>query len=414
MIENNSIIICSNSYKNQLLKSINKLIDVKFMTMDKFIDSFLFSYDEKSILYLIKKYNISYDIALEYLKNLKYIEDKPYNSAKLEFLRNIKNELDDNNLLIYDNSFKKYIEDKNIIIYKHKLSKFEKHIFKDLNYKIIDKEINNYKHVVYEFNTIEDEVEYVARDISKLINSGIAINKIKLTNISTDYIDVISKIFNFYNLKIDKTPNIKLISNEISKTFYNNLVAGVDKALESIKEYSNTDTYNSIIEICNKYVWCDNLEDLKILIYHDLNTSYMKSTKYTNTIEIIDFKDYDFDDEYVFMLGFNQELIPHIVKDEDYINDSIKLDYMDNTIDINKRERIDIIESISSIKNLTITYKLNDSFKSYYPSNLIDELGMIVEKKEIDYKTSYSSISDEISLTNCLDDFIKFGTKSNT
>jgi len=84
-IKDNSIIICNSNYKINILKNIKKLINIKFMSMDEFIKSYYFDYDEKTILYLIKKYNIKYEIALEYLNNLIYIEDKKYNIEKLDF-----------------------------------------------------------------------------------------------------------------------------------------------------------------------------------------------------------------------------------------------------------------------------------------------------------------------------------------
>ena len=77
-VKNNSIIICNNNYKKQILKNIKKLINIKFMNINEFIKSYYFDYDEKSVLYLIKKYNIKYEIALEYLNNLIYIESKEY------------------------------------------------------------------------------------------------------------------------------------------------------------------------------------------------------------------------------------------------------------------------------------------------------------------------------------------------
>ena len=105
-------------------------------------------------------------------------------------------------------------------------------------------------------------------------------NKIIIANISKSYtrIQTIAHeclhsvqdrkilIFNFYNLKIDKFNNIPVMSNIIGTTFLNNLDLGIEKAIESISSYDRTDTYNTIINICNKYIWCDNEKDLKTLI----------------------------------------------------------------------------------------------------------------------------------------------------
>ena len=410
-IKNNSIVICNSNYKIKLLKSIKKLINIKFISMDEFIKSYYFDYDEKTILYIIKKYGVKYEIALEYLNNLIYVEDKKYNIDKLDFLVNLKKELIDNRLLIFNDKFKKYINDKDIIIYNYSLSKFEKYLLKDINYKVIEKENNNYNPTIYEFNSVEEEIEFVAIEISKLINSGVDINKIKLTNVSNDYINLITKIFNFYNLKIDKFNNIPIISTVVGKTFYNNLES-IEKAVSSIEEYSSTNIYNNIIDICNKYVWCDDIDDLKILLEYELKHTYIENDKYTNMIEVVDYKTCNFTDEYVFMLGFNQGIIPKIYKDEDYISDNIKPEYLDTTIDKNIKEKEDVIKAIKNIKNLTITYKLKNSFNTFYPSNLIDELG-IVQKGIVDYKTSYSDISNKIMLASYLDNLIKFGEINN-
>ena len=412
-IKNNTIIICNNDCKKQILQDIKQLINIKFMSMDEFIKLYYFDYDEKTILYLIKRYNIKYEIALEYLNNLIYIEDKIYNNEKLDFLVNIKKELIDNNLLIFNNKFKNYISDKDIIIYNYSLSKFEKHLVKDINYKEIEKENKNYKPNIYEFNTIEEEIEYVARKISKLINNGADINNIKLTNISNDYINLLTKIFNFYNLKINKFNNTSILSTIIGKTFFENLNISVEEALNSIEKYNTTDVYNKIISLCNKYVWCTDINDLKILLQYNLKHTYIENTKYTNMIEVVDYKTYDFKDEYVFMLSFNQGIIPKIFKDEDYISDNIKPIYIDNTIEKNKKEKEDIIKSVKNIKNLIITYKLTNHFNNFYPSNLIDELNTNVEKIDIDYTMSYSELSDKLNLTNLVDELIKFGKINN-
>lgn len=413
MLDKNSIIICNNNYKIQILKNINKLINIKFINMSEFIKSYLFDYDEKTILYLIKNYNISYEIALEYINNLYYIEDKKYNDEKLDYLVKIKKELIDNNLLIFNNKFKKYIKDKNIIVYNYNLSKFEKHILKDLNIKIVDEKTNNYEPVIYEFNDIEEEIEFVAIKISELLNNGVDINKIKLTNVNKDYINLINKIFNFYNLKINKQNTLPLSSTIIGSIFLNNLENSLEEAINAIDEYQETDTYNKIINICNKYIWCEDINDLKLLINHDLNNTNIENIKYTNMIEVVDYKNYYFTDEYVFMLGFNQGIIPIIYKDEDYITDNIKPIYLDSTIDKNKDEKEYSIKCIKNIKNLIITYKLKSSFNVFYPSNLIDELNIEVKKGNIDYKISYSEISNKIKLADMYDNLIKFGMKDN-
>ena len=331
-------------------------------------------------------------------------------NEKINLLKRLKQDLIDNNLLIFNNIFKEYIKSKKIIVYNHKLTKYERYILSHIDYEEINTLDKDYKHTVYEFNNVYEEIDYIARSISKLINDGISIDKIKLYNILDENVLLIKRIFDLYNLKINKDSNIPIISTKIGKIFYSNLESGIEYSIDSIKEYENSDVYNSIINICNKYVWCGD-NTLNKLIEYDLRHTYIKEEHFTNEIEVIDF--IPSDDTFVFMLSFNEGAIPKIYKDIDYINDFIKPDFLDNTNDKNKYEKDKVINFIKNAKNLTITYSLNNNSGTLYPSSLIDDLELSVERKNTDYSNSYSTLYDKILYSNLIDKYIKFRENSN-
>lgn len=56
-IKNNTIIVCSNNEKKNLLKKLNesdKLLPIKFLSKSDFIKALTFSYDEKTLYYVRK------------------------------------------------------------------------------------------------------------------------------------------------------------------------------------------------------------------------------------------------------------------------------------------------------------------------------------------------------------------------
>ena len=109
-IENNSILIIPNTIKNKVIKELNKkALNIKIMPLNELIKKYTFDYNEKTIYHLMKKENIKYDIAKNYIENIYYIEDKNYENIKLDKLVEIKKYLEENNLLIYDNLFKNII-----------------------------------------------------------------------------------------------------------------------------------------------------------------------------------------------------------------------------------------------------------------------------------------------------------------
>ena len=143
-IKKETLIICNDDSRLKILMR-NKLINIKVMNISQFILKYCFDYDENAILYVMDKYNVKYEIALVYIKNLYYIEDKIYGVKKLDFLVELKRELDDKGLLIYNSKFKEYLNDIDIIVYGIRLGRYEKYVLRDVNYKYIKKEICKYE-----------------------------------------------------------------------------------------------------------------------------------------------------------------------------------------------------------------------------------------------------------------------------
>ncbi|MBQ9318765.1 MAG: PD-(D/E)XK nuclease family protein [Bacilli bacterium] len=411
------LIICNNSIKKKLLNESNSLINRKFMTMKEFINSYYFSYNEESICYLMNKYDYKYNVACVYLDNLLYIEDKEYCSDKLNFLVRLKKELDDNGLLIYDRYFKEYLKGKEIIIYSDYLNKFESHLIDELRsftkVSIINAEYKEYKHTVYAFDSMDEEIDYVAYKICELISSGISINDIKLTNVSSDYLSTIDRVFKMYNIPIDINNEV-IYGTNISNDFLKEYNSDISITINKLKEKYNGDILDRIIDICNKYAFVKDYNKVLDMIIHDLKSTSVPKKKLRNSVEIIDYKKDVIDQEYVFMIGFNQENIPTIYKDEDYISDNIKNGLLlDLTVDKNKMEKELTIKIIKSIKNLIITYKLKTPFSSFYPANLINELNFTTEHVEVNKLISYSKLNDRIKCSKMLDNLVKYGLKDN-
>jgi len=417
-LDKNTIVITSYNNKINVLREINKsnkLYNINFLTKEELVKKFYFSYDENAVYYLMKKYNFKRDIAEIYLRNMYYVFDEDYSSDKLIKLRDLKKELIDNDLLVYDRLFLDYIKDKKIIFYHYDyFTLLEDNIITKLkeysDVEIISKDYKSYSHDIYEFNSIVDEVEYVAKEILKLIESGVSFDNIKLTNVDGDYTDVITRVFNMYNLNINVSSD-KLISTQIAFEFLN-MEGNLDDRVSLLSEkYKNSKVFEQIINILNKYVSFDDVDVVNEMIVYDFKNTTLKKDSFKNEIEVIDYKDFNItDDMYVFMLSFNQNKIPIVYKDEDFITDNLKESLLlEDTSVKNKNERECSIKNIKNIKNLVITYKNSTPFNSFFPSNLIGDLGYEVLSGEVDLSLSYSDISDKIRLSSFLDNFIKTG-----
>ena len=401
------VLITPNKIKNKIIEIVRIKYynyNIKFMSLEDFIKKYIFDYNNKTIYYLMKEYDINLSSALVYINNLYYISDKLDNN-KMNILKEMKEYLDNNKLLIYNDRFREYIKDKEIYIYGYDyLDKYTLSILKDLNYKVIDyKYRDNNIYDVYEFDYIDDEVIFVIDRIYELLRKNIDINKIKLI-ITNEYKEVIYRLFKIYNLPISIKKR-SIYSIKVVKDVLSNL-DNIDNNLDIIKD---DDIKDKVVKVLNNYSFINDKEEVRELIINDLKNTYLDEG--SSDIKISNINDYFEDDDYVFLLGFNKENIPILYKDDEYFSDKEKeiLGY-DTSNELNINKKIEVIKNIKNINNLIITYKLRDNNNSYTMSDLLIDINIIK-----DYKISYnnSAMANKILLANKLDNLVKYNVKED-
>lgn len=417
-ISKDTLIICESDNKKKILNKINeckKLIPVKFISLKELYNLYYFNYDEKALYYLINKYNFKYDVAKTYLDNLIYIENTEFRSDKLNDLKNIKKELESNDIIKKNENFIHDINNKDIIFYGYDyIDKFTLKLIDSIkkitNIKIIEKKYDDYKHKAYEFAHIEDEVDFVASKICSLIKNGIDINKIKISNIDDEYKPIIKRVFYFYNIPINLDDEETLYSTIPASFLIKNFNSDLSDIIEKLKEKYNPSVVNQIINIINKYTFVSDKLLVKDMIIHDLLNTKVIKTKFVNAINIIDYKNYS-NNDYVFLMNFNQKSIPVTHKDEKYLSDNdLKLLDLETSVELNKIDKNIAINNIKSIKNLIITYKKESYSSEYYPSNLINEMNLEVVTENTTLDNSH--LSNKIKLCKYLDDYYKYNIKN--
>lgn len=403
------LIICPNEEKNRILNILKEkkdIYDIKFMTIEEFKSNYFFSYDEKTIYYLIKKYSYNIDVCKVYLNNLYPIDiTRNYKDSKLQFLKNLKQELIDKKLLYFNNSFKKYLERKTIIVKNY--YKLEKYLDEILNNKVkLEKkyELNS----IVEYQTMEEEINGICLEIIDLIKNNVPLNKIFLTNVTTDYNYSLKKIFSYYNIPINIDMNNSLYSTKIVKDY---LLTNQLDLTDSNKTLIN----KKLVNIINSLAFIDHNDPLyKTLLIDKLKNTKLPSKKIKDAINIRNLYNETFeDDEYVFVLGFNQDILPKMVKDENFINDSIKEEVsLYKTDYLNTRNKDITAKILSNIKNLYLSYKLETPFKNFYKSSLINDLNLEITPPKED-KLIYTDKYNKIRLGEAIDLYKLYNTKSD-
>lgn len=414
---NNKIVILNDYAKKSFIKKINKLINVKVITLSELKKKYYFDYDNKAINFVSNKYNCIPEIAKIYIENIYFIGD--IDTKKVNFLKEIKDELDNNNLLTYNNLFKEFLRGKDIVLYNLKyVDKFYKNIFKELerysNVTSYNDEDNESVKELYKANNSEEEIAFICSKITTLIKNGVNINNIKLSNVKSDYEFIIRKTFKLFNIPINlpSFETIKSTSLVIKfKELYN---SDISITIERLKEFINTkeenDIFKSIINVVNSYLWCNDFELVKDMIFNEINNIKTPREKLKNAVEVIEFKkELVSDDDYVFLIGYNEGVMPVNYKDEDYLSDEEKSKLgLSTSFELNENAMNEVKDSIKNIKHLIVTYPSHNFSSEIYISSSYEK--DLFEEKELNISYNESNAYNKLKLVSEKDENSKFGT----
>ena len=406
--ENDTLVICPNSYKKKLLASFyneKKIINVSFMTIEEYKKNYFFDYDYKAIKYLMDKHGYSVNNAKEIIENIYYVEDKEYGIQKLDDLVKYKKELIQNNLLIFNKLFNKYLNNKKVLVYGYgQLDEFNSKLFSN----VVEYDYINKQYDIYEFSDIEKEVEYIYNTIFDLLNKGVDINKIYLLNVADEYQNYLKRFNTYYDFKIENKKTNSLYATIFGQDFLNKIKDNVSRVdlynglLESKNEYSN-----KLINIINKYI-DTNLIDVYDFIVEDLKNISIDD-KLINVVKCVDLYQEFNDDEYVFILGFNDS-VPVIKKDNEYLTDNIrKIVGMSTIEEENKLIKRNTVNYLSNIKNLYLSYCLSTPFKEHNKQIILSNVNYL----NVVNDNKHSDSLNKNKYNEKLDNLNKYGIKAN-
>lgn len=410
-LEENSVILCPPSIKKVLIKKINllnPLLHYKVLNKNEIIENLTFSYSYDSVLYLHKKYKYSLENAEEIIKNL---INAPKINDKFLMLDKIYNDLKEQKLLNHNYYFKNFLLNKKIYIYGYSKKDLELiYILKKINieYEFVEIENKKFKHDVYEFETIEEEVNNLFNNIFSLIENGVSLNNIYIFNYASEYDFLIKKYAYYHKLPIEISSGETLYDSTMYKKFISYLNEfSLEGAYKKIKEeisYDSHDILNKIIS-CISQISFMNLEInyLIEMLNYLAKKEKLEIIHYENSIKIIDSSCIVGEDDYVFMIGFSLGMYPKIYKDIDFYTDEEKTIINKNTSRINTLiDEDNLMTFLNNTKNVFISYKNKVDKTVFYPSLLIDKLNYRILKIDIN-NVRYSKVLEEIEVAKLLD-----------
>ncbi len=405
-LKDDTIIITPSSSKMNLLSKISnsgEFFNIKFMTKEEFFSKYFFSYDERAYAYLQEVYHYHLDVCKLYLRNLYFIEDKIYQSEKLNQLRELKCELEEKGFLFSHPFFRTFLKNKKIIVYQYgMLEKYEWEVFTNLDALFLeDQGCYLLPKVMMRAKNLEDEVVYLANAIRRLIDQGVELRHIHLVHVTDDYFYSLKRIFSYFQIPLQNVSSSSLFGTEIVSHYLKTGEISLDDA---------SSIHKQLVQVVNSLSYLEEGEIKKNIMIDKLKHTNIFEEKMENAVHISHITDTFTEDDYVFLIGANQDLFPKFFVDDDFILDKEKWEVSLYTTDEkNERMRKETSQLLKRVPNLFLSYKLESAFGTFYKSNFLSELG-IIDEDICNEDYHYSNLYNKILLAESLDDYYKFGT----
>lgn len=411
MLINEGYVICSNDYKNNLLKEKkNGFVNYIYLSYEELLEKLAFKVDPKALVYLVENYNFSYSLAKEYINKLKWISNINYNNPKLDSMVSVYNALKDMGYILENKLFTIRLRQFPVTFIYPSYSK-EYYLLKNIVKKYtkvyeINMDSSDILPESYRFNTIGDEVLFVLNKITDLLKNGISLNNIYIAGASEDYIYLFKRLARTYNVTME-FPKIKnVLSSDYIKKFlvlcesslsFNDILEQLDK---------NNELYDVILNSIDRYGLDGKPSNYIEFFNYIFSNASFPNKRYNESIKFVNDYFRLKSDEYLFYVGFNLGEAPKVCKETGYLLDS-DLDELglSTSVDNNLNNKKELISFICQ-NNVILTYKLSSGTDSFLPSQIIEELGISINDSFVEY--GYSKVEDDLRLASQYDTFLKY------
>ena len=402
------LLICPEDLKAKILEDLyqeKSLCDVKFMTLSEFRKKAFFDYDYKAVLCLKEEFGLSVANAKEILEVLHLVDPhKNYGIEKLDQLAMYRRFLDEKGLLIYDPLFEGSIKDRKILVAGYgKLSKEEEAYLKG---EVIAYEKKDRVYEISCFETIEEETAALYETIEELVfEKGIDINRIFVLNVSQDHAAYFRRFNTYYPFTVEVKEEDVLYGTKKAKDFLAMIDTLDRNEIYEMLVQDEDPISSQLISLINRYP-DKELSQMKEFIEEDLKNTKITHDVKKDLVRIADiFHEFD-EDEYVFLLGYNDSF-PGMAMDTGYISDPLaKILGCSITEEKNALTRENVSSYLSNISHLRISYCRKTPFSQYEISDLFAKDEVVMKEIKAD-TTSY--LLNKAKLSYALDSLYRYG-----
>ncbi|MBS7020568.1 MAG: PD-(D/E)XK nuclease family protein [Firmicutes bacterium] len=273
------------------------------------------------------------------------------------------------------------------------------------------------------FDTVREELCDVASQIVKLVQDGIRFNRIHILNASSEYQSYCTQVLELYQIPYTINKQFSIYSFPIIQELLEQMkdshlpIREIETVIEKTIPMKEGDkkALELFADLVAQYIHEDGkVRELYSILKFESQKTKIEMEVYENAVTIESELYLGNIDDYYFIVGCNQESIPNIKLDIEYVRDREKeVMNIETSIQKNKREEARLLYLFSHLKHLYLSFAETSSFSNYTISPIIQKLNQIrpvcIKKDEYHYENnSYN----RYLLAASLDTYLKYHEKT--
>ncbi len=411
MLQDDMYIICPNPIKQKILLEQSKekeIYRVSFATLEQVKQHSFFEVKKEATLYLLEALKENLDVVKTMIQHLYFIEDTPYRHPKLQRLQRIKQQLREEKLITFDDTFISFLKTKKVVMIGYPvLEPYERKMLEELNAIFLPPITHTELSEVIAYPTLYDEVVGLAHEIRILNEQGISYRHIFITGVDETYDYTLQQVFSWFDIPLTLKKKRNILTTIQGKRYLQT---------RDIEAVTDDEIRMKIVQIETELNYASHSTFYTVLLEDAMRNTYLEEIEYVDSVKVLPealkVPNILNEDDYLFVLGMNQNKIPSIVKDEDYLSDQAKEEVgLLVSYQKNKAVRNSIQVILTSFFHIQLSLKETSLQALFYPSSLISDLGlqMISPKR---YRFCYSHRYNQYLLGELLDDYYKYHQQS--
>jgi CRISPR/Cas system-associated exonuclease Cas4 (RecB family) len=427
------LIISGTGVKNTLIEMLSRtktMVRVTYKTFEEVVADLLGSYRPQARIELAREEGITPELAAIKLRNSLLVNESYQNAKIYDLLRirgRYRKELSLNPFVVN--------------LYRHRtvivVNDYGLNVFFNRALAVLKTETTVIFHylrgtpqtglLIEQYPDYKAEVRMLLRKIGSLLEGGISPEKIHIQEPAAEYLPYLREVFVLSGIDLDFGREPCLFEYEIIQEFLAalrknpdaDLASGFRSALEAVNRDANPILTN-LIAVLNSYLLTSyTVKDVYQDLVLTLKTTRAQHQPSTNAIRVRNLFEEVLDEEdHVFVLGFNQDLFPKTLLDDDYLLDKEKERLgLATSKFLNKQLRLQARNFLLGITHLHLSCAEQLGRSRLPISGLLRDLEACaqveVRKTAPDYRESYSRDLDLLQLGKSLDLYRKYDLKSD-